>query len=122
MIDKLKLAIYFYLLAIALRIVPQTGFSEGQGVVEVYYNYNYHPVCLSGFNITLANIICKQLGFAGDGSTFSGHKNNTQGYSNINFIGNESIISQCYQESWNLNNCYLNETVYVKCKIEVGKM
>ena len=109
MIDKLKLAIYFFLMAIALRIVPQTGSSEGQGVVEVF-NYNFHPVCFSGFNTTSANIICKQLGFVGDGSTFSGQKDNTKGFSNINCIGNESVISQCHQKSWNLNNCYYSRT------------
>jgi deleted-in-malignant-brain-tumors protein 1 len=86
------------------------GTNELEGTVELCYNKFWGPVCHRSWDVTDANVVCKQLGYQSKGSTR---------FTNAYFGEGTGpyIISDlsCYSSSTTLLSCYSNFINTVLC-------
>lgn len=102
---------------IEMRLV--NGATQLEGRVEVLYAGIWGTVCNDFFNLTAANIVCRQLGFPGalrvaDDEEF-GAGTNQIWLDDIKCIGNESSILQCSNNGFGIHNCQHTKDVGVAC-------
>lgn len=113
-----KLKIYFRVYFTALvRLV--NGTSQNEGRVEVYHNGRWGTVCDDGWNITNANVVCRQLGLP-PASSAPGNARFGQGWGpiymdDVRCYGWERSLAQCYFRGWGVHNCAHGEDAGVVC-------
>ena len=85
--------------------------------MQIRHNNIWGSICENGFNLTDADVVCRQLGFlyANDFGTFGGYSDGPIWLDNINCLGNESFITECDHSGWGVSNCYHSEDVVVNC-------
>ena len=102
---------------IEIRLV--NGATQFEGRLEVLYAGYWGTVCNDFFNLTAANVLCRQLGFPGalrvaDDQEF-GMGRNQIWLDDIQCTGNESSILQCSNNGYGVHNCQHAKDVGVAC-------
>ena len=102
---------------IEMRLV--NGATRLEGRLEVLYAGIWGTVCKDLFNLTAANVICRQLGFPGalrvaDDEEF-GRGRNQIWLDDVRCAGYESSILQCSNNGFGIHNCQHAKDVGVVC-------
>ena len=95
------------------------GATQFEGRLEIFYAGIWGTVCNDFFNLTAANVVCRQLGFLGALFIANDQEFGT-GRSQIwlddlQCTGNESSILQCSNNGYGIHNCQHTEDVGVAC-------
>lgn len=85
------------------------GGKSNQGRVEVFYDGLWGTVCDDGWDLTDADVVCKELGFgsakeAAQTSKF-GKGSGIIWLDNVNCVGFESSLTYCLHAGWGEGNC-----------------
>ncbi|XP_052091440.1 deleted in malignant brain tumors 1 protein-like [Mytilus californianus] len=96
------------------------GSTSHQGRVEITRNNITGTVCKDKFNDNAATVVCRQLGFPGDGTAINDTNRFGAGtgpiwLDDVTCAGNERNIEQCTFRSWNQSDCTHNDDVGVIC-------
>eukprot|EP00057_Strongylocentrotus_purpuratus_P010927 XP_011665401.1 PREDICTED: scavenger receptor cysteine-rich domain superfamily protein-like [Strongylocentrotus purpuratus] len=87
----------------------QDGHNAAEGRVEVFHEGTWGTICDDGFDITDANVICRQLGYSSaNASHCCAHFTHGTGDIHIDDLacsGLESRISECPNRGWGEHNC-----------------
>ena len=97
------------------RLVGGSVPSEGR--VEVYHDGQWSTVCDDGWNITEANVVCRQLGFSGVTTAWqSAHFGPGTGQIlRVSCSGNEERLQDCILRGWGVDDCVHGEDASVTC-------
>ena len=92
------------------------------GRVEVYYKGQWKILCDNNWDISDANVVCRQLGysravFATKGAIF-GRVWDPFLTINVNCTGSETSLADCYKEHW--TDCWHHEYAGVVCEGKPG--
>ena len=97
--DKLRNLILFVLfmpLAVGPGAVRLVNGTLSSGTVQIFYDEKWGTVCDESWDITDANVVCRQLGFSGaDHSVSSSHESLQAGHvwiNKVNCSGRESLL------------------------------
>ncbi|KAH9493195.1 Deleted in malignant brain tumors 1 protein [Bulinus truncatus] len=102
-----------------IRLV--NGTSSYQGTVEVYHNNRWVAVCGDSWSTNAAKVVCYMLGLSREGAMavshngFNSTQNNEPWLSNVNCLGNETNLFDCFHSPWGNENCGPSELAGVKC-------
>jgi len=93
------------------------GQDAHEGRVEILYAGVWGAICNDMFNLTAANVVCKQLGYPGALHIRSyGSRSNQIWLDDVQCMGNESTIDQCSHNGFNIYNCNIKTAqVGVEC-------
>ncbi|XP_052271847.1 deleted in malignant brain tumors 1 protein-like [Dreissena polymorpha] len=108
-----------------IRLV--NGSRPSQGRLEVFYNNIWGTVCDHGFNNSTAIVVCRMLGFSGNGFAPAALNSTTYGQGtgqiwldDLKCNGTESSLSYCRTKNWGEHNCGHSEDVGVDCNCPLG--
>ncbi len=103
------------------RLVRRNGDNERTGILEVYAQGTWGPVCDDGFdgNLNGAEVACKEMGYPGALRQLDVRSaNNNFKLDNVQCVGNEHDLLDCprYGNSQiNQHNCSTTEAVGLEC-------
>ncbi|XP_071797056.1 uncharacterized protein [Asterias amurensis] len=91
-----------------------------EGRVEVFYEGQWGTVCDDEWDITDANVVCRQLGFTGATSARqNAHFGQGTGkilIDDVNCDGNEERLQDCDSRGWGFNDCSHSDDASVTCE------
>lgn len=90
-----------------------------QGRVEVFYNGTWGTVCDNGWDLTDANVVCRELGLglavkALTSSAFGMGKGKIW-MDDVQCIGSERLLAECTHRGWEKSYCDHSKDVGVVC-------
>jgi hypothetical protein len=95
------------------------GATSYEGRVEVYHNGQWGTICDDGWDITDANLVCRQLGLlpaiSAEGSARFGQGSGPIMMDDVNCNGRESSVSLCAFGGWEIHDCGHSEDAGVVC-------
>ena len=90
-----------------------------EGRVEVFYKGMWGTVCDDNWDLDNANVVCRQLGFAGavaaNKSAAFGRGQGPIWLDEVQCTGDESSLMECRNNGWGINNCNHDEDAGVMC-------
>ena len=100
------------------------GQDSSSGIVQVWHEGSWQPLCSDEWNLSIANVVCKQLGF--NGATASVISYNSSKVNASRFVWTDYLIcvglflidlSQCFtlSLSWGFRACSSAKPASVKC-------
>ena len=101
----------------AVRLVG--GASDNEGRVEVYHNSTWGTVCDDSWDITDANVVCRQLGYsratsASENAAF-GEGSGPIYYDEVACTGTEARLADCDHRGIGIHDCDHHEDAGVLC-------
>nr|XP_020667681.1 lysyl oxidase homolog 4 [Pogona vitticeps] len=103
---------------IQLRLVGPRS-QAGEGRLEVLYNGKWGTVCDDDFNIHVAGVACRELGYDGaenwSHSAKYGPGDGPIWLDNMRCSGTESSLAECESNGWGVSDCNHNEDIGVVC-------
>ena len=110
------------LLYATVRLVDKDdqGGLASKGRVEVLFNGTWGTVCDDDWDLTDANVVCRQLGFPGGvAATTSAASGGGAGKKiwmhSVRCTGNESSLTDCSHGGWKISNCGNGHAAGVIC-------
>ncbi|XP_071508583.1 scavenger receptor cysteine-rich domain-containing group B protein-like [Diadema antillarum] len=103
----------------AVRLVDGSGSHEGR--VEIFHDSEWGTICDDSWDMTDANVVCRQLGYESALSTKSsayfgrGQDNQEIFLDEVNCYGDEEEVIECSSNGWGNHDCGHNEDVGVIC-------
>ena len=98
------------------------GSTDNEGRVEVYHNGEWGTVCDDLWDITDANVVCRQLNYSGatsaPGQAFFGAGSGLIHYDNVACTGSEARLADCSHPGIGVENCAHSEDAGVVCAIQ----
>ena len=108
---------------VVVRLV--NGPTQYEGRVEVYYNGEWGTVCDDRWDLKDAQVVCKQLGFSqainASSQAFYGGGSGRIWLDNVNCVGTEVTIENCFHNGWGVEDCDHHEDAGVKCSASSSK-
>ena len=102
----------------SVRLAGVTAANAGR--VEVYHNDEWGTVCDDMWDITDANVVCRQLNYSGataaPKAAFFGAGSGPIHYDNVGCTGNETRLADCSHNGIGIHDCGHNEDVGVVCR------
>ena len=116
----MKLIKLFYA---TVRLVVGIGSNHNdlasKGRVEVFYKGIWGTVCDDYWDLKDANVVCRQLGFAGavaaKTSAFFGRGQGRVWLNEVQCTGDENSLMECRNSGWGMNYCSHYEDAGVMC-------
>jgi len=97
----------------------RAGFRYSEGRVEVFRDGVWGTICDDNWDLTDANVVCRQAGF---GTAFEALRNAAFGrgigriwMDEVNCTGSESDVRNCRHGGWRMSDCGHHEDASVKC-------
>ena len=91
------------------------------GRVEVYHSGVWGTVCDDSWDITDANVVCRQLDYSGASAApslaFFGPGSGPIYYDNVRCTGNETRLADCSHNGLEAHDCGHNEDAGVVCTV-----
>ena len=100
---------------IQVRLVNGQDVHEGR--VEILYAGVWGAICNDLFNLTAANVVCRQLGYPGAVRVASYESDSSQIWlDDVQCTGKETSIDQCSHNGFNIYDCnFATDQVGVQC-------
>ncbi|XP_071505150.1 scavenger receptor cysteine-rich domain superfamily protein-like [Diadema antillarum] len=100
-----------------IRLADGLNFEEGR--VEIYYNSEWGTVCDDQWDVSDAEVVCRQLGFPG---VVDYNVNFVSGSGSIllddvQCLGSESRLVECSHRAWGSHDCDHTKEVGVRCRV-----
>jgi hypothetical protein len=106
--------------SIAVRLQGPLS-SNGTGRVLIFYSGQWGTICNDSWDISDAQVVCRQLGYK-DGLTTFGGGNVFRGSRKVwlddaNCTGSEQSLTSCLHSGWGNHNCSSSVGVGVECSL-----
>ena len=102
-----------------IRLVSPSN-SPSSGRVEVLHMGTWGTICDHLWDLRDANVVCRQLGYDGALSApryaAFGRGTGQIWLDDVQCVGDEIAISDCYHRGWNVHNCGHHSDVGVVCR------
>ena len=102
-----------------IRLVSPSN-SNSSGRVEVLHMGTWGTICGNSWDLRDANVVCRQLGYDGALSApryaAFGQGTGQIWLDDVQCVGDEIAISDCYHRGWNVHNCGHHSDVGVVCR------
>ena len=100
-----------------LRLRDGTGDREGR--LEIYHDNQWGTICEGGFDLSDADVACRQLGFPGVEelklSAFFGEGQGPVFLDGVECEGSEKQLAECDSNGWSQTSCLHSGDVGVVC-------